>query len=258
LKANDHARLQEGLRREQVVLPSLHSLGLDVPSLEATQNDLPEIPFAFSIMPRDAVHSLADAWWSDRAEYRPLFEEAGRWLARLHQTDPSRVTGILPEAEARRHCIAEREKIRTDVAEARLRSDATDELFAAFTEIQDRPRTALIHGDYNASQVMVDGGRISYVVDWDDAQYGRRMRDLGLCRAYAKFYDRALDEARLLSEAYEQVRPLEGDERRESLHWELYTLLRITSAQKLVGATEISEWGVEMISAVRKELATIA
>ena len=207
LKLGFQPRFALGLLREQRVLPSLRAVGLEVSTLELTQDALQEHSAPFSIMRRDAERSLSQCSWASPDEYGVLFQDAGRWLARLHGVDPDEVAGVTPPEEARAGGVAEREDIRDAVARAGMLGEGPPELFARFEQLQERPRRWLIHGDYNASQVMTVDGALSYVVDWDSTQYGRPMRDLGLCLAYARFYDRACEPAVELRGAYDSIRP---------------------------------------------------
>lgn len=256
LKINDDPNFAVGLRREQRVLAQLGALGLAVSHVELTQDDVPDASFSFSLMPREASHSLGELWWKTPERVASLFEDAGRWLANLHRHDPAAVPDALCPVEARRQEVGERERIRADVETAALDVPGVRTLFTRFEELQDRPRPALIHSDFNASQVMVAEDGIAYVVDWDFAQHGRPMRDLGLCLAYTKFYDQSVERAAALFHAYEQVRPLSPSERNECVLWEIYTLLRVTSAQHLAGGIENSVRGLELITDAVRSLAT--
>lgn len=248
LKANNDDRFSEGVRREQRVLPSLRSLGLNVPCVELTQEDRPCTRFAFSVMPRNATRTLSDWRRTDQTAAAPVYVDAGAWLAKLHLTDPLSVPEAILPAEAHDLGVGERIWIQGLVTEAELVELGSEALFDEFAAMQERPRESLIHGDYNAGQVMIKDGAISYVVDWDFAQHGRPMRDLGLCLAYANFYDRATDEAVQLKQGYEEIRPLSPVEEEECLLWQLYTLLRVTAGLRLAGQREISDWGIGLIS----------
>jgi len=243
-------RFKEGLLQEQRILLSLSKLGVAVPTLECTQDDMQGVDNWFSIMARDAEFSLADHFKRDNESYSELFRESGRWLAHLHGIDPNDVPGAMSPVAAQIAEIRERRRIREMLDEAELMQHDYHPLFHRFAEIQNRPRKAFIHGDFNATQVMVKNRQVSYVVDWGSGQFGRAMRDLGLCLAYTKFYDYALNEATLVQQGYESVRPLSDAERHECLHWELYTLLRITAAAVLSGADNMVLWGKRLIQGV--------
>lgn len=247
LKANDHPSRSDWVRREQRVLGSLRAAGLAVSEIELTQADLPNAPFAFSVMPRRAVHSLSERYERDPSLASPLFVEAGVWLAELHRINPVSIEHAVASDEARVSGAREREWIREQVSDAELTELGTPALFATFEELQDRERWALIHGDYHAGQVMISGGKISYVVDWDWAQHGRPMRDLGLFVAYTRFYSRAMRESAYIYEGYRRVRPLSESEVGEAQLWELYTLLRVTAGQRLVGNENNAAWGIGLI-----------
>ena len=246
----DNPKWKAGLLREQKVLPSLKKLGLDVSTIEYTQADVAHTDTDFSIMARDAEYSLSEHFTINLSDYGALFAEAGKWLANLHSIDPAAVLGVMQPPDAVTGGIRERRKIYDDLIKADLMVHDYYPLFRRFEEIQKRPRTDLIHGDFNASQVMITGKKLAYVVDWDSAQYGRAMRDLGLCLAYTKFYDRAVREAPLLQDAYETIRPLSDAERHECLHWEMYTLLRITAHAALNKADSQVHWGKRLIQNV--------
>ena len=174
----------------------------------------------------------------------------GKWLAHLHTIAPDAVAGIMPKGEAFVGEIRERREIYDALLAADMMKPDYYPMFQRFEKFQKQPRTDLIHGDFNAAQVMVDGKKLAYIVDWDSVQYGSAMRDLGLCMAYTKFYDRAILEAPKLQLAYESVRPLTDAERHECLHWELYTLLRITANAVLRGAENRAHYGKQLIRTV--------
>lgn len=247
LKTNDHPEYSGGLLNEQRVLPQLRGIGLAVSKVETTQDDLSGSRFPFSVMPREASESISNIWWRDPEEVGALYGDAGRWLAHLHRHDPSSVPDAIEPSEAQRLEIGERERINTDVLAAGLDLNDVAGLFDRFTELQERPRTALIHGDYSPGQVMASEEAIAYVVDWDYAQHGRPMRDLGLCLAYTKFYGEGLALAEEIARAYWEVRRWTASEAQECDLWELYTLLRVTSGQHLAGGLDLSARGMELI-----------
>lgn len=241
---------KQGVLREQAVLPSLRKLRLAVSTIEYTQANAPDSVGNFSIMARDAEFSLSEYYETNPTDYSHLFAESGKWLAKLHSIDPSAVEGIMSADDALVAGIRERRHIYDSIIAADMMKADYYPLFQRFEKIQRQARTDLIHGDFNASQVMVDAKKLAYVVDWDATQYGRAMRDLGLCLAYTKFYNRAVREAPMLQAAYEALRPLSDSERHECLHWELYTLLRITANAIVRNAESQAHWGKKLIQNV--------
>nr|WP_285650508.1 phosphotransferase [Actinomycetospora sp. NBRC 106375] len=49
---------------------------------------------------------------------------------------------------------------------------------ASLDRLRDAPASVLVHGDLRAEHVLVDGGRITGVLDWSDARAGDPAKDL--------------------------------------------------------------------------------
>jgi hygromycin-B 4-O-kinase len=47
----------------------------------------------------------------------------------------------------------------------------------------------LVHGDFGSNNVIVDGGRVTAVLDWDHAMYGDPLFDVGTARFWATWLD---------------------------------------------------------------------
>lgn len=73
--------------------------------------------------------------------------------------------------------IVERTRLQSD-AGARL-ADELDCVFADGT-LAGRPSPDAVHGDFLATQLLVDDGRLAGVLDWDAAGRGERAQDLAL------------------------------------------------------------------------------
>jgi Ser/Thr protein kinase RdoA (MazF antagonist) len=148
-----------------------------------------------------------------------LLEDVGRSVAEVdaalrsfdHPAIHRRVDWDLAEGLA---VIAERRPLVADRALGRL----VDETVARF-ERDDAPSLpalgrSAIHNDANEFNVLVEGTRVSGIIDFGDMVYGWTVGDLAIAIAYA-----ALDQpdpgaaARAVARGYERVSPLMGEER---------------------------------------------
>ena len=98
-------------------------------------------------------------------------------LARLHSVDGSAMEeGVASSAE---------EQLRQhDEAIARLEAEPMVELrFASWWLWRNRPppvdRPAIVHGDYRPANMLVEGARISAMLDWEFTHLGDPLEDLG-------------------------------------------------------------------------------
>lgn len=148
--------------------------------------------------------------------------ELGRTLARIHQCDPDRIPA-LPHGD------------QLDLLfESYIETEPLPALDLAFGWLRaHRPkvgRTTVVHGDFRNGNVLVDGGGICGVLDWELVHLGDPMEDLGwLCTKAWRFGSvepvGGFGSRQELFRGYIDECGVTPDE--ESVHWwELYGSLR--------------------------------
>ncbi|MGE0490393.1 MAG: phosphotransferase [Vulcanimicrobiota bacterium] len=162
----------------------------------------PEFPWPFAgyaLVPGQTV----DRWAGPAAEREALAEDFGDFLGRLHQlvvpdalpTDPCRRfgrEGRYPEASSRLEYL---------VARGYLDRRA-EWLEMLEVELEPAAPTVFLHGDLYSRHLVVEGGRLSGVIDWGDLHQGRCSTDL--CAALTLFDSRA---RRRFARAYGKIEP---------------------------------------------------
>jgi aminoglycoside phosphotransferase (APT) family kinase protein len=160
------------IETELRVLPRLApALPLPIPVPELRGRPGPRFPWPF------AGHRRIPGVTADRAgltasQRADLAVPLAGFLRALHALVPAGVEGdAIGRLEARR--------LRSEI-HARLPSPP------AFVDEPVRaPRAdALVHGDLHARQLLVDGGRLSGVIDWGDVHFGDRAVDLAIAHAF--------------------------------------------------------------------------
>ena len=85
----------EEIIREQRVIHSLYSHGIPVPTIEASQADIVDAPFAFTLMPRTTTHTLGEIYSHMPDRVGESWERVGAFLAHLQMIPPAQVEGSL-------------------------------------------------------------------------------------------------------------------------------------------------------------------
>ncbi len=181
------------VERELAVLPRLAPL-VPVPVPRPTHVGHPDetYPWPFFGCPLLAGVEPADAHVRDD-ERADLGGELGRFLRELHDpatrhaADPG---GALPRDPNRRADMSVRVERTREALEELDRlglwrpPDEVASLLAAVTSLPPAEDVALLHGDLHVRHVLVEGGRLSGVVDWGDVCVGDPAIDLALCWSF--------------------------------------------------------------------------
>lgn len=167
--------------RQGRIMAALHERGLPAPRVIACDSAPVLDGRAFALM--ELVEG--DGWEAvaARRSNRHVAEEAVAVLRRM-QALPLRATGIgdetpaSPEAE-----LARWARLLEGVpAEARAHGAPLREMLAA--EVPSRSAPVLVHGDFHYGNLLFAGGRVAAVFDWEIAQLGDPLLDVG-CLAVA-------------------------------------------------------------------------
>ncbi|WP_050527680.1 aminoglycoside phosphotransferase family protein [Pseudorhodobacter aquimaris] len=132
------------------------------------------------LCPQEGGHRDLAAW-----------RNAGLALARIHASSarPGRQITRADEAAENAAVVPDLRALSPELA--RLAAPLADMIAVHLAKVPVQPR--LIHGDFSADQVLIDGARVA-VIDWDRAATGDRARDIGsaLARLDAQWIDGAI------------------------------------------------------------------
>jgi Ser/Thr protein kinase RdoA (MazF antagonist) len=170
------------------------------------------------------------------------WEAAARWLARMHMTFASSLSGTDPSWKHSSLVHYDREQLRVTgrrgldrAAEQRLGSARTR---AAIAEAHERALSALgatggtlVHGDFYPSNIVVAADRIA-VVDWELAGWGAAELDLAALIAGAWGYE----QRRALTMAYHQAASERGSTGTFAALMQRVSLATIVVALRWIGA----------------------
>jgi aminoglycoside phosphotransferase (APT) family kinase protein len=108
---------------------------------------------------------------------RGIAEDFVDGMAAVHRVDPAKLAGVVVERDFRAS-VARWREIYEDV---RLVADpVVEEAYAWLLDNEPAPVTPrLVHGDYRIGNCLVDGGRMTGVLDWELAYIGDPRFDLG-------------------------------------------------------------------------------
>jgi aminoglycoside phosphotransferase (APT) family kinase protein len=180
----------EQLSAEYEVIRFAFSQGLLAPEplwIEPHQNRLGG---PFFVTRRRPGANLGDVFGSPTVVSRGVGEDLATFLARLHALDASTLAatpgrsmfGAGKVVEAVDACLG---RLSSSCAEP---GPAADTLFAWLRDnLPPEPDAAvLVHGDVGLHNVLVDGGRVSVVLDWERAHLGEPAEDLAYLRPSLK------------------------------------------------------------------------
>lgn len=167
--------------------------------------DGPSGPLSVAVLPE------VDGDWLEVADL-PAVHAAGACLATLHGALEDVDTDDLPHDTPRpltgriTAWLTDHDPGRAPAASARL-----TELLAELPAPEDSPQ--LIHGDFRAANLLVQGGRIAAVLDFDEVRVDHRMADLAQASTYLATLFRnwgplPAPARTALRAGYESVRPL--------------------------------------------------
>jgi len=173
------------LADEAELLTDLHGLGLPVAPVLMAEREGSRLGGSCIIMQR--LPGKAQTPESLGTSGRSIALEMARLLARIHQVDPRRLRGIHRDdgqpMHRRMEMLLERSYARwqSERIEGSMALEAAFAWMRANTGCLDE-RVSLVHGDCNFRNVLLDGGRISAMLDWELSHPGHAAEDLTYIR----------------------------------------------------------------------------
>jgi aminoglycoside phosphotransferase (APT) family kinase protein len=171
--------------REGSIVRRMHELGLPVPEVEYTQDDVPGAATPFLAMVRVPGHDMPTYPWDmSAASTRDAWRSAGAALARIHAVPAAAVPGV---RTADQYLGYERERhghLCAFSASQGLADVTTDLLRRVAAHLAD-DTIALVNADLTPFEFITDGVAVT-IVDWTAAAAGFPMRDLGQFRAWVR------------------------------------------------------------------------
>ncbi len=171
----------EWFQRELATYRALEAAGLAiVPRLIGEWHDDAIYPFPFAAVTR--LHGGRPTDASD------VLDQLGRAIAQWHQIAPPDLPGARPPAH---HDRADTRWLRRALNPATSRSAAAEaadrlghpERLARWTDLLDaaaRHRPVLVHGDIHEDQLLVVGGQLTGILDWETARIDHPFWDFDL------------------------------------------------------------------------------
>jgi len=170
------------MAREVLFLKAMRNTGVPVPQVVADRADANgRLYYVMTEMPGVVLESEADAEGLDPDTRRALGEDVIDVLARLHTLEPASV-GL-------GHLSSTTPYVRRQIRRAAQMWDRVgtqsplDPLWREVCDGLDRsvppePPSAIVHGDYRLSNLLVRNGAVSAVLDWELAAVGDPLVDL--------------------------------------------------------------------------------
>lgn len=177
--------LDTDLGAEFRVLEVLQDVQIPTPAVHGYQPE-EDTPFSGPFFVMDMISGESPNVWKPRDQRRlredwedgrQLADDLVTSLASLHAVNPESVKGLVPARNFRQtvdHWQSIYESMRL------VRDPIIDE---AFRWVRSRPpepvEATLVHGDFRIGNCLIDGGRISGILDWELAFIGDPRFDLG-------------------------------------------------------------------------------
>ncbi len=155
-------------RKEAVFQNAVSSTGYPAPRVVVPGGERMIGGRAFNVMERVSGHSLMEDLLADRAAARPVADQLAQALADLHAVPSGRVADSLRAYEA---TLAGRLRyLQSYVADSALAHLEPGVAWLLENQPSERDVLSVCHGDFHPGNVMVDGGRVTGVLDWPGAQ----------------------------------------------------------------------------------------
>lgn len=175
--AKDNA---DSIRREQRLLRELGALGFEVPPVELTQDDFPDSPVAFTVIPLIRGTSVAAIYTQDTQRGIALFERYGAFLGRLAALNPASVSAALEREPARALELATWDAHYAVFTNSGWRRDDFDRYHQEARDLLVS-QTPDWFGVREGGHLITDGAGTYSVVDWGEAGYCWPYADLARC-----------------------------------------------------------------------------
>ena len=203
----NHSDGAAGFRRAEAVIGRARAIGIPVPdSLLIEEIEVDGDERGVCVQRRLKGTPLADSVKGITSDdVKALVADAGELLARLHSLPAEHEPRSAWWQQVPDFAI---ERARAALgAGASLVDDALEALAAIVaSHAPDEPTT--VHSDFGTEHLLVDGGRITGIIDWDEATVSSPMADLANWDSY---YDWEPHPTSTLIAGYERVRSLPDD-----------------------------------------------
>jgi len=198
---------------EQKALRVLRQIGLPVPEVEFTQEDVPSAPRPFFTMPHLQGESLEATYRASFPWEEKAWRHAGRFVAEMRRVSLEDVREVVQPAW-------------NDFDGVRSSFEKHGLLRAPFISIIDEAQSfvghddgCFIHGDY-ASTAVIANAESFVVVDWENTTTGSLLDALGRINAMTREYgppEKREQHIRWTTEGFEELEPLD-EKKRHELH----------------------------------------
>lgn len=188
LKRSDRVPYLEWLKREAFVLNALSTTHLPIPQVIAIDEQPDSVSLLMTALPGEPLSELLRRGVSDEMR-RDLLHQFGQTLSLIHNAQPPSILS------------SDRPWLQRILDEGRFNLEhgyAEEEALLIAQMIATCPATipeVLIHGDYTIDNVLVDGGRITGIIDWGRGDIGDPRYDLTLATRPQEPESAFLDEA---------------------------------------------------------------
>lgn len=260
-------RLQPGLpaafAADRAVMPLLAGSGLPVPELLGAGERDGAGYTVTGWVDGTAVDSLPEAG------QRAVLPEMLDILHRIHRVDVSGTTGYgLIGADGNGQSASWRASLldlfdpavpgfwhdwRARLAGSRMPWGTFDRWHDRLPALLERipERRALVHGDYGFSNLLVEGDRVSAVIDWTIARYGDPLWDV----AYLGFFPMRVEMGPPLAAAFERVAESAADYRYRIAAYRLVLVLDCMMTFARLDDASLMDWVVGLLDGVERDLA---
>lgn len=173
LKQADRIPYTAWLRREAFVLQALAASNLPVPRWITLEEQPTTVSLLMTALPGEPLSALLRRGVDDEVR-RDLLRQFGQLLAQIHATAPASIL------QTQRPWL---ERILDEARTNQLHGYAEPEappIEALVATCPPPTPEVLIHGDYTIDNVLVDGGKLTGVIDWGRGDLGDLRYDLTL------------------------------------------------------------------------------
>ena len=169
----------ESITREQQVIQYLGPLGFEVPVLEFTQADYPELNLPFTVMPLTRGTSAAAIYAQDSRRGAAVVERLGRFLGRISNLAPSSVPGVLTASQARERELAAWETHNRTLTESSRGRPEFVRYYRNVRDLLEAPPTWF--GNRDGCHLITNGSDTFTVIDWGESGLIWPYADLARC-----------------------------------------------------------------------------
>lgn len=153
--------------REQQVLRELHRREFEVPPIEFTQADCPEISYPFTVLPMIGGMSAAAIYTQDSRRGVAIFEQLGQFLGRLAALPLEAVPGGMSDTEARACELNSLDALHTVFSASKWFRKEHQAHFQNARRLLEGPPTWFGHRE--GGQLITDGNHVFVVIDWGES-----------------------------------------------------------------------------------------